>query len=123
MIVRFPPAVLPIAMALLSLPVAAQWVQFEDQTASRISASPALVTADPEEKSYAWGDLDRDGDIDQSDFGRFQACLSGPGIAQPNPACTATDLDGDTDVDADDLAAIRACMGGANVPANADCGG
>jgi hypothetical protein len=40
------------------------WVAFTEQTAERVAAEPALSTADPEEKDYAWGDLDRDGDLD-----------------------------------------------------------
>ena len=41
-----------------------QWVTFVDETATRVSAPPAGVTEDIAEKSYAWGDLDRDGDVD-----------------------------------------------------------
>jgi hypothetical protein len=40
------------------------WVQFEDETASRLSAPPSNGTLDPDVKSYAWGDLDGDGDSD-----------------------------------------------------------
>ena len=47
----------------------AQWVSFENQTALRMPTGtglndPSLSTNDPEQKSYAWGDLDQDGDID-----------------------------------------------------------
>ncbi|MHC5001655.1 MAG: FG-GAP repeat domain-containing protein [Planctomycetota bacterium] len=48
-------------------PAAAQWVEFVDETATRLPASlndPSLTTDDPEEKDYAWGDVDGDGDID-----------------------------------------------------------
>ncbi len=46
------------------------WVLFEDQTATRIdttqdpNSGPAVVQDNPDEKDYAWGDLDNDGDID-----------------------------------------------------------
>lgn len=46
------------------LPAAAQWVHFVDDTMNRLTAAPALVGSDPEEKDYAWGDVDKDGDID-----------------------------------------------------------
>ena len=47
---------------LLAAPAAAQWVTFEDHTASRVDADANLVVNDPDEKDYAWGDVDRDGD-------------------------------------------------------------
>lgn len=67
------------------------------------------------------GDFDRDGDLDLSDFGRFQSCLSGPGINQPNPACDPARFDDDGDVDLDDLAVFLSCMMGSNVPADPNC--
>jgi hypothetical protein len=42
----------------------AQWVSFQDQTSTRLVAAAALVENDLQEKDYAWGDLDKDGDID-----------------------------------------------------------
>ncbi len=42
----------------------AQWVSYSNQTSTRINASSTLVTGDQQEKDYAWGDLDKDGDID-----------------------------------------------------------
>ena len=41
-----------------------QWVGFTNESARRIYAVPGLGLADPEEKDYAWGDVDNDGDID-----------------------------------------------------------
>lgn len=66
------------------------------------------------------GDLDRDGDIDQEDFGRLQMCFSGAGVAQLAPECLGARLDADLDVDQEDRAILQSCMSGANVPA---CGG
>ncbi|MBC8200613.1 MAG: VCBS repeat-containing protein, partial [Planctomycetes bacterium] len=37
---------------------------FTDQTNARLISDPALGSSDVEEKDYAWGDLDLDGDID-----------------------------------------------------------
>jgi hypothetical protein len=42
----------------------AQWVSYSNQTTARINAASALVTGDQQEKDYAWGDLDKDGDTD-----------------------------------------------------------
>jgi hypothetical protein len=60
-------------------------------------------------------DLDLDGDVDQSDFGRFQACLSGSGVAY-GPGCQDADLDGNGSVDQDDFGLFQACVSGANQP-------
>ena len=56
--------------ALCAAPAAlGQWVTFEDVTAERIPTAgglndPSLTVNDDEEKDYAWGDVDNDGDID-----------------------------------------------------------
>lgn len=67
------------------------------------------------------GDLDADGDVDQSDFGRFQACLTPPGIPVTDPVCFDARLDGDVDVDIDDFAVFLTCMGGTHVPPKSNC--
>ena len=67
------------------------------------------------------GDLDRDGDADQADFGHFQACFSGPGNVQNDPDCTGADLDADTDVDQEDFTIFQGCMSGPNVPGDPYC--
>ena len=74
--------------------------------ASAVHAS-ALVLAS--------GDMDRDGDVDQEDFGAFQACISGTGLQRP-PGCEDADANTDGDVDQDDFAAFQSCMSGPNVP-------
>ena len=33
------------------------------------------------------GDFDKDGDVDQSDFGHLQACYTGPGTDITDPEC------------------------------------
>jgi hypothetical protein len=71
----------------------------------------------------AASDLDRDGDVDQEDFGLFQACLSGPNIPQNDPACLRAHLDGDADLDVRDLAVFERCLTGPGVPADSHCAG
>jgi hypothetical protein len=66
-------------------------------------------------------DFDGDDDIDQSDFGRFQLCLTQSGITQTDPACEGADLDYDTDVDTADLTKFAGCMGGPDVSVDAAC--
>ena len=61
------------------------------------------------------GDLDYDFDVDMEDFGLFQACYSGPGMAS-GPDCEPADLDDDGDVDQEDFAVFQECIGGANQP-------
>ena len=50
----------------ISMQVHAQpdWVEFTNETASRIVAAPNVSTNDVAEKDYIWGDVDQDGDID-----------------------------------------------------------
>lgn len=67
-------------------------------------------------------DRDRDGDIDQADFGRFQACYGGSGTA-PWPGCGDFDLDIDGDVDQDDFSFFRNCLNGPEVPIDFSCEG
>ena len=62
------------------------------------------------------GDFDRDGDVDQADFGHFQACLSGEFQTQADPDCQDALLDADDDVDQSDFAIFAACMNGPHLP-------
>jgi hypothetical protein len=66
-------------------------------------------------------DSDNDGDVDQEDFGRFQACRSGSG-QQYSPGCEDADLNLDGDVDQDDWAAFESCMSGWGLSYRSDCG-
>src|SRR4029079_7767696 len=47
-------------------------------------------------------DFDNDGDVDASDFGHLQQCLTAPNLAATAPACLNARIDGDTDIDAED---------------------
>ncbi len=40
------------------------WVAFEDDTANRLVAADDVGAGDTEQKDYAWGDIDNDGDTD-----------------------------------------------------------
>jgi hypothetical protein len=66
-------------------------------------------------------DFDHDGDVDQSDFGVFQGCLTGPGIGQSDPACAGARLDADEDVDQSDVAIFLECMSGPNQAGDPSC--
>lgn len=66
------------------------------------------------------GDFDDDGDIDQADFGRFQACLAG-NVTQTDPACDRAKLTDDQLVNASDLSIFLGCMNGPNAAAPVEC--
>ncbi len=51
--------VLPSTMVLAS-----DWVEFTNETGARLVADAGLGSNDPEEKDYAWADVDQDGDVD-----------------------------------------------------------
>jgi len=67
------------------------------------------------------GDLDYDNDVDQVDFGLFQACYSGVEPSQTVWPCVDARMDGDVDVDAVDFALFFQCLSGPGVPAEPDC--
>jgi hypothetical protein len=66
-------------------------------------------------------DFDFDTDVDQSDFGAFQVCLTGHGQGPPSQECLCADLDSDGDVDLDDFGLLQACFSGADIPADPSC--
>ncbi len=66
-------------------------------------------------------DFDHDGDVDQTDFGAFQLCLSGAFQPQGNPACTPALLDGDDDVDGEDFSVLLRCLSGPDAAADPYC--
>lgn len=88
-------------------------------TEDPVYAAAVTATAVP----YGPADFDRDGDVDQEDFGRFQACYSGSAVPQIDASCSPARLDGDEDVDLNDFAVFQGCMSGAQVPANPNCRG
>jgi hypothetical protein len=64
-------------------------------------------------------DFDADGDVDQEDFGRQQACLSG--TATLEPGCGVADFNGDGFVNSTDMKVFLGCMSGADVVADPTC--
>ncbi len=70
------------------------------------------------------GDMDADLDVDQEDFGLFQACITGQDVAQTLPACSKAKLDGDSDVDIGDADKFLACLSvsGPGVQGDPECG-
>src|SRR5688572_16884978 len=62
-------AAVTVASLMIASSSQAQWVNFTNATAARMPVGPGLNTAststgDLEEKDYAWGDVDQDGDTD-----------------------------------------------------------
>lgn len=88
-----------------------------DATNSPVNIFMTVVVSTPAPP----GDFDGDGDVDQSDFGRFQACIKGPGIIQDDPFCAGAKLDNDVDVDQDDFGVFQGCYSGPNIPADFNC--
>lgn len=66
-------------------------------------------------------DFDGDSDVDQTDFGYFQKCLTSNGVAQDDPACEGMDFDYDKDVDTLDLADFVGCLSGPGTSADLTC--
>lgn len=65
-------------------------------------------------------DLDRDGDVDQADFGQLQACLAGvPGGAAQG--CLYADLNHDNFVDGLDVVIFKECLSGPGQPPDLEC--
>lgn len=67
-----------------------------------------------------FADRDKDGDVDQADFGEFQKCYTGieSGIAT---GCECFDRDGDGKIDATDLNAFTNCWSGPAMAADPAC--
>jgi len=66
-------------------------------------------------------DFDGDGDVDQDDFGVFQACITGPDRGPPTPGCEQADFDSDDDVDQADFGLLQRCYTGADGLMRPDC--
>lgn len=66
-------------------------------------------------------DFDADLDVDITDFALLQACFTGQGIIQNDPACLPTRLDEDDDVDQGDAELFLQCLSGPGVLPNPYC--
>jgi Dockerin type I domain len=67
------------------------------------------------------GDLDFDGDVDQSDFGVLQVCLTGVTGGFPQPSCRNADMDNNGRADETDVAIFICCMDGSSVTPDPNC--
>lgn len=71
-----------------------------------------------------FADADSDGDVDQADFARFQACYTGVGVAF-DIGCECFDAHPvgapDNDIDSEDWGAFEACASGAGIAADPAC--
>lgn len=67
------------------------------------------------------GDFDRDGDVDQADFGDMQLCLTGSFAPQTNSACQRARFDSDDDVDDADVLKFINCMSGPGTSSDPGC--
>lgn len=85
-----------------------------------ITGSSFVRVSDP--IAFAYGDLDRDMDVDLDDFGIFQVCSTGPDIPQLDVSCLPSDSDGDGDVDQEDFGRFQVCFSGPGQKANPTCG-
>lgn len=65
-------------------------------------------------------DFDKDGDVDQKDFGAFQVCFTG--TTPVSGACVPMDLNNDMYVNWMDLPIFKDCMSGWDVYPDPDCG-
>jgi hypothetical protein len=74
--------------------------------------------------STPFADTDRDGDVDQTDFGTWQGCFTGSAGPMPDPmACFCLDRNQNEVVDSDDLEPFVGCVSGPAVPADKLCAG
>jgi hypothetical protein len=93
----------------------------EDPMAAN-SPQTVVVQVTVEPPPFAPVDFDHDTDVDQEDFGVFQACYSGQGITQGQLSCAGARLDMDDDVDQADFEIfLQKCLSGPGVTANTAC--
>lgn len=78
-----------------------------------------LIAGEP---LFARSDFDHDTDVDQSDFGHLQACLTGVDQGPAAPGCQNADVDRDGDVDESDIAILLGCLAGPQVFVDPMCG-
>lgn len=67
------------------------------------------------------GDFDRDGDVDQSDFGHLQVCLTEYSYTTIPAHCLDAELDNDSFINQSDVAIFLNCMSGPYRPVNPAC--
>lgn len=100
----------------------------KDLCPGTILGSPVDVNGCP----YAFGDFDRDGDVDQADLEKLASCVTGPSIQYQAifPGCQLTgdalgylpaDWEKDGDIDQVDFGIFQRCFSGENKPADPNC--
>lgn len=92
---------------------------FDDGSIPAATNSPQTINVTVTVKSVL-PDFDSDGDVDVTDFGHLQTCLSEPGRID-TPECADTDMTGDGLIDGLDIGLFIDCLSGAGVPANKSC--
>ena len=71
-------SILSAATLLLAAPAFAQnWVNYSNQTSTRLVGPASVIGANNLEKDMAWGDLDRDGDVDLVVMMKFPGSIQG----------------------------------------------
>jgi len=73
----------------------------------------ALACGDP------FADADKDGDVDQTDFGMLQACLGQIGVVPA--ACERFDVNQDSFINRVDIEMLIACLSGPETVPDPDC--
>jgi hypothetical protein len=70
-----------------------QWLEFRNETSTRLVAAPGLGVSDNQEKDYAWGDFNRDGWVDLVAVRKQPFTTSGkqPGVLFMNENGVLTD--------------------------------
>jgi hypothetical protein len=63
-------------------------------------------------------DIDNDGDVDLTDFARFETCFNGPNRPARQTDCAGVDFDHDSDIDLGDFGRFQTCFNGPNRPKN-----
>lgn len=69
----------------------------------------------------ARADFDADNDVDQTDFGQLQSCLTGSPVSQTPPECMTANLNGDGVIDQGDISVFLTCFAGPDQPIPAAC--
>src|SRR5262245_39150905 len=70
-----------------------QWLEFRNETSTRLVAAPGLGASDNQEKDYAWGDFNKDGWVDLISVRKQPFTTSGkqPGVLFMNENGVLTD--------------------------------
>jgi hypothetical protein len=88
-----------------------------------ITAGCGVVSTVDADLRVLTADFNRDGYVDQSDFGHLQACFTGMNNTTTDANCRDASIDADAigDIDVDDLAAFLQCFTGPGVPRLPGC--